>query len=245
MYTFQERTRAKEFYVRYARRRAPHHASWDIRVASNLWHGIRNERQAKAAWQKRSAVKHYLSHGRYNPSPTVSLATQDVRKSLSAGSTSSRLWSARRQWQDRSASGRGSRSGRIGPVPYCTGGGGSWHAEEASPCIQEPADLFACQIVNLASLLYALGNVRCSLHLAKPLRDPVCRLGAECLYGREPAVYGLRRIVAPLGQEQQEFLDVLCRELAHAHLRCIGAPLVAQPSEHKREHIAIRRDALR
>jgi hypothetical protein len=141
--------------------------------------------------------------------------------------------------------GRGSRSGRIGPVPYCTGEGGSWHAKEASLCIQEPADLFACQIVNLASLLYALGNVRCSLHLAKPLRDPVCRLGAEYLYGREPAVYGLRRIVAPLGQEQQEFLDVLCRELAHAHLRCIGAPLVAQPSEHKREHIAIRRDALR
>ena len=97
MYTFQERTRAKEFYVRYARRRAPHHASWDIRVASNLWHGIRNERQAKAAWQKRSAVKHYLSHGRYNPSPTVSLATQDALRSLSAGSTSSRLWSARRQ----------------------------------------------------------------------------------------------------------------------------------------------------
>ena len=71
----QERTRAKEFYVRYARRWVPHHASWDIRVASNLWHGIRNGRQAKAAWQKRSAVKHYLSHGRYNPSPTVRLAT--------------------------------------------------------------------------------------------------------------------------------------------------------------------------
>jgi hypothetical protein len=115
-----------------AGRWVPHHASWDIRAASNLWHGIRNERQAKAAWQKRSAVKHYLSHDRYNPSPTVKLATQDALRSLSAGSTSSRLWSARRQRQDRSVSGRGSRSGRIGPVPYCTGGGGSWHAEGAS-----------------------------------------------------------------------------------------------------------------
>jgi hypothetical protein len=156
MYTFQERTRAKEFYVRYARRRAPHHASWDIRVASNLWHGIRNERQAKAAWQKRSAVKHYLSHGRYNPSPTVSLLSRmfsgpcrlDRRaRACGAQDGSGKIVQRREEagWRrgardKRLHGGRGSRSGRIGPVPYCTGEGGSWHAKGASRGRTDPQE---------------------------------------------------------------------------------------------------------
>jgi hypothetical protein len=54
MYTSWRGRELKSSMSGMAGRRPPQYTSWDIRATSNLWHGIRNGRQAKAAWQKRS-----------------------------------------------------------------------------------------------------------------------------------------------------------------------------------------------